>query len=830
MSPSTITSPTAVDVHHDNGFHRKRSVKSNYAKPAPVPVIDLRGNTSQSNTDDNLKASIIKGLSTKNVEYHFGPQGPTLVRSVPTMVLYDDKGLEIFDKITYVEEYYLTEAEIDVLHSHAVDCVSRVAGNGSIFVELGCGAMRKTKHILQAIESLGLKNVTYYAVDLSEASLRDSLSPLADAFPTIQFVGLLGCYEDSIQYISTTIPATTSKTYLWLGSSIGNLNRQEAASFLRQICDKGMNVGDTFLCGIDRRNAPELVGAAYNDSQNVTRDFIMNGLDHVNTIFRANVFDRSAFEYLSIYNAVEGRHEAYYRSLKDQTISAPGHNQISLTKDEILNVEYSYKYSKEEVDELVEQAQFYNVGKYTDRRQMYDLHLFQKPPFFFKKSNETLTILPSMEEWGQMWKAWDHITTTMIPASERLTRPIALRHPFIFYLGHIPAFLDIQLARAEKAPLTSPQSFARIFERGIDPDLDDPSVCNPHSEVPDQWPEAEEIMEYQGRVRERLRKVMDDVAQGKDVGKRLKRALWMCYEHEGMHLETLLYMLVQCSTAVPPKGILAPIPNQFPSTKLADMIRVAHPQNVKTGINDQEYLDHEPTAALPVTFGWDVEKPARELPAGKPYEIQSRTVTIGEYIQFLDSEKDGWREETGLLPASWAPLPSSSTAQKGFLTTGLSTYGVKTVFGILPLSDFMTAPVSVSYNQAHKYATTRGMRLPTETELREFRSHGKHQPRNYGFASMVALGSSDIDSDKPVIDEGLWEWTSTVLNRSEEDGYVKSEVYPGYSSDFFDGKHNVVLGASWATIPRISERESFTNWYQRGYPYVFAGFRLARDL
>ena len=53
---------------------------------------------------------------------------------------------------------------------------------------------------------------------------------------------------------------------------------------------------------------------------------------------------------------------------------------------------------------------------------------------------------------------------------------------------------------------------------------------------------------------------------------------------------------------------------------------------------------------------------------------------------------------------------------------------------------------------------------------------------------------------------GVWEWTSTVLE--EHEGFEPMELYPAYTADFFDGKHNVTLGGSWATIPRIAGRKS----------------------
>jgi len=75
---------------------------------------------------------------------------------------------------------------------------------------------------------------------------------------------------------------------------------------------------------------------------------------------------------------------------------------------------------------------------------------------------------------------------------------------------------------------------------------------------------------------------------------------------------------------------------------------------------------------------------------------------------------------------------------------------------------------------------------------------------------------------------GVWEWTSTVWDKY--DGFVPSELYPGYSTDFFDGHHHVVLGGSYATIPRIAERRTVRNWYQTNYPYAWIGARIAYDV
>lgn len=59
-------------------------------------------------------------------------------RRMPTLLLYDEEGLQLFEEITYLEEYYLTNAEIETLTSHA-EAIARVIEPGSQVIELGSG-------------------------------------------------------------------------------------------------------------------------------------------------------------------------------------------------------------------------------------------------------------------------------------------------------------------------------------------------------------------------------------------------------------------------------------------------------------------------------------------------------------------------------------------------------------------------------------------------------------------------------------------------------------------------------------------------------------------
>lgn len=153
------------------------------------------------------------------------------------------------------------------------------------------------------------------------------------------------------------------------------------------------------------------------------------------------------------------------------------------------------------------------------------------------------SVLPTLEDWKGVWAAWDTVTRQMLPNEELLDKPIKLRNACIFYLGHIPTFLDIQLTKTTKESPTEPAYFSSIFERGIDPDVDNPELCHAHSEIPDEWPPLDQILAYQAGVRARLAELYSRGAE--KLPRDVCRAVWVGFEHELMHLETLLYMMLQ---------------------------------------------------------------------------------------------------------------------------------------------------------------------------------------------------------------------------------------------------------------------------------------------
>jgi len=87
-------------------------------------IIDIRADRAGL----SLKNAIHDGLNPKN-----GGE-----KQLTTLLLYDEAGLKLFEEITYLEEYYPTNAEIEVLEKHAAQIAQCIAPN-SILVELGSG-------------------------------------------------------------------------------------------------------------------------------------------------------------------------------------------------------------------------------------------------------------------------------------------------------------------------------------------------------------------------------------------------------------------------------------------------------------------------------------------------------------------------------------------------------------------------------------------------------------------------------------------------------------------------------------------------------------------
>lgn len=211
-------------------------------------------------------------------------------------------------------------------------------------------------------------------------------------------------------------------------------------------------------------------------------------------------------------------------------------------------------------------------------------------PFSLEPARYASSVVPTLEDWDGLWSTWDTVTRRMLPTDELLDKPIKLRNACIFYLGHIPTFLDIQLTKTTKTPPTEPASYYSIFERGIDPDVDNPELCHAHSEIPDEWPILADILDYQKAVRARLARLYSG-GPGQ-ISRDIARAIWVGFEHEVMHMETLLYMMLQSDKTLPPPHIPRPdfeslAQSAYEERKANEWFSIPE-QDITVGLNDPE--------------------------------------------------------------------------------------------------------------------------------------------------------------------------------------------------------------------------------------------------
>ncbi|KAH8683751.1 C-type lectin protein [Ilyonectria robusta] len=431
----------------------------------------------------------------------------------------------------------------------------------------------------------------------------------------------------------------------------------------------------------------------------------------------------------------------------------------------------------------------------------------------------------------------------MIPPDVLMEQPIPLRNPLLFYIGHIPTFEDIHLARATDSAPTEPAYYHTMFERGIDPDIDNPSICHDHSELPDVFPPLEEILMYCERVRMRIRSLHET---GKAcVNRCAGRALWIGFEHEALHVETFLFMTIQSPNIRPPPEI--PKPDFDMLAEKAARHRVKNEwfriprQTLTIGFHDPE-TDTGPDRF----FAWDNEREPYDTQVHR-FETQGRPVSNGEYADYLITTKQSE------IPATWSRTANSRHRGDDY-GSFISGHSVKTVWGHIPLGQALDWPVMASFNLVQGYARWAGARLPSLHELRSIHEYaeqrGKGRPNSKVdktphtdpralFVDLMGTSSGfrnfhpvSITHIKAVCGlgntGGAAEWTSNLFQ--SQPGFKPMDIYPGYSADFMDGKHIAIVGGSWALHPRLAGQKSFLNWWQRGYAWPWVTFRLVRDI
>ncbi len=315
--------------------------------------------THQERVAETFEQDLVRGLS----------QSPKRLSSV---WFYDEIGSQLFEEICDLPEYYLTRCERSILERRAGEIAACFEGPTTL-VELGSGSATKTRLLIEAfLERHG--RLLFAPIDVSQTMLEESASVLLEDYPRLEIRAFAGQYESGLDHLARG--KVSPRLTLWLGSSVGNLDRRQAVTFLRRV-RAGMAGSDRLLIGIDLRKDRLTLERAYDDDAGVTARFDLNLLARVNRELGGR-FDLERFRHRATWREDEGRVESHLVSLVDQRVRIDGLDlEVELERGETIHTENSYKYSPDEIEWLAREAGMACESRWLDDDGLYSLNLFE---------------------------------------------------------------------------------------------------------------------------------------------------------------------------------------------------------------------------------------------------------------------------------------------------------------------------------------------------------------------------------------------------------------------------------------------------------------------
>jgi L-histidine Nalpha-methyltransferase len=295
-------------------------------------------------------------------------------KALSSKYFYDAEGSRLFQRITELEEYYLTRCEAEILARHAGEIVAAVRLGPFRLVELGAGDGRKTEILARRWLDAG-RSFEYVPIDICRQSVLDLSAAFHGRFDgSLRVRGIVAEYFDGLAALGWA--GRQPNFVLFLGSNVGNLCHEEALQFFRRLRES-LHPGDFVLVGFDLKKDLEILRRAYNDSEGVTRLFNLNLLDRINRELGGE-FDRGRFTHYAPYNLRKACMESWLVSLVDQEvpIRALGRS-FSFRAWEGIRVECSHKYDLLQIESFASAAGFRVQKHFFDRRGWFADSLWQ---------------------------------------------------------------------------------------------------------------------------------------------------------------------------------------------------------------------------------------------------------------------------------------------------------------------------------------------------------------------------------------------------------------------------------------------------------------------
>ena len=274
--------------------------------------------------------------------------------------LYDDIGSVLFDAITLLPEYGLTRADERLLRRCA-SSIRMITGPMRLVAELGSGGGNKTLHLLRDLAHPG-EHLTYRPIDVSASALlacEKQIGGIADVH------SIHADWLEGLESVARERSANDPLLLLFLGSSVGNLERNDIIPFLERI-RRQLRTGDFFLLGADLVKDVDEMLAAYDDSVGVTAAFNLNLLNRMNSELGAN-FNARAFAHEARWIEKERRIEMHLVSRRSQRVFISClESAFNFEEGETIWTESSHKFTERELEQYAQASGFQPMRTWVD--------------------------------------------------------------------------------------------------------------------------------------------------------------------------------------------------------------------------------------------------------------------------------------------------------------------------------------------------------------------------------------------------------------------------------------------------------------------------------
>lgn len=301
-------------------------------------------------SSDSLLSDVVTGLGRRP-------------KTLPTKLLYDQQGSELFDEICTLPEYYPARTEMRILRQSAGEIADRIGPEATI-IEPGAGSSVKIRLLLDALD----QPACFVPIDISAEHLHKAAAEIQSAYPDLEVWPVVADFTSHVEL--PRVPKFGRVVAFFPGSTIGNFHPQEAVAFLRRLT-AWVGPGGGLLIGVDLLKETNVLEAAYNDSRGVTAAFNRNILSVLNQHFDCDL-DPWSFEHRAVFVPASGRIEMRLISTVAQEFQVAGRS-FALKPGEFIVTEYCYKYSLEDFARLARRAGFAVQHIWQDPRRWFSV-------------------------------------------------------------------------------------------------------------------------------------------------------------------------------------------------------------------------------------------------------------------------------------------------------------------------------------------------------------------------------------------------------------------------------------------------------------------------